>query len=78
MCSLIQLYPIYHDSGPASVGTVDMNDGGMNGGTEAGELPGHMDTTEELVSTLDVSFQCHQWNLLGKLTFVFFFVSSWT
>lgn len=32
-----------------------MNDGGMNGGIEAGELPAHMDTTDDLVPTLDVT-----------------------
>lgn len=31
-----------------------MNDAGMNGGLEAGELPAHMDTTDDLVPTLDV------------------------
>jgi hypothetical protein len=30
----------------------DMND--MNGGLEAGDLPAHMDTTDDLVPTLDV------------------------
>ena len=39
-------------TGPASVGTVDMND--MNGGLEAGGLPAHMDTTDDIVPTLDV------------------------
>ena len=29
-----------------------MND--MNGGLEAGDLPAHMDTTDDLVPTLDV------------------------
>ncbi|EFX70433.1 hypothetical protein DAPPUDRAFT_328360 [Daphnia pulex] len=41
--------------GPASVGTVDMNDmNDMNGGLEAGDLPAHMDTTDDLVPTLDL------------------------
>lgn len=39
--------------GPASVGTVDMTD--MSSGLEAGDLPAHMDTTDDLVPTLDVS-----------------------
>ncbi|XP_046655721.1 transcriptional coactivator YAP1-A-like isoform X1 [Daphnia pulicaria] len=40
---------------PASVGTVDMNDmNDMNGGLEAGDLPAHMDTTDDLVPTLDL------------------------
>ena len=30
----------------------DMND--MNGGLETGDLPAHMDTTDDLVPTLDV------------------------
>ena len=42
-------------SGPASVGTVDMND--MSSGLEAGDLPAHMDTTDDLVPTLDVSIK---------------------
>lgn len=37
---------------PASVGTVDMND--MSSGLEAGDLPAHMDTTDDLVPTLDL------------------------
>ncbi|XP_032796473.1 transcriptional coactivator YAP1 isoform X2 [Daphnia magna] len=40
---------------PASVGTVDMNDmNDMNGGLETGDLPAHMDTTDDLVPTLDL------------------------
>lgn len=35
------------------MGTVDMNE--MGPGLEAGDLPAHMDTTDDLVPTLDVS-----------------------
>ena len=58
---LILLLLFFLTSGPASVGTVDMND--MSSGLEAGDLPAHMDTTDDLVPTLDVSntiiFQLH-------------------
>jgi hypothetical protein len=61
--------------GPASVGTVDMNDmNDMNGGLEAGDLPAHMDTTDDLVPTLDVRTyisQCH-FDLKQQL-----FLNSW-
>jgi len=36
---------------PASVGTVDMND---ISALESGEMPAHMDTTDDLVPTLDL------------------------
>lgn len=39
-------------TGPASVATVDMND--INPSLEVGNLPTNMDTTDELVPTLDV------------------------
>ena len=44
-------------TGPASVGTVD-----MNAGLEANDMPANMDTTDDLVPTLDVIFR-----QLGKL-----------
>jgi len=39
---------------PASVGTVDMNDISASGLDANGEMPAHMDTTDDLVPTLDL------------------------
>lgn len=72
---------LFNIAGPASVGTVDMNDmSDMNGGLETGDLPAHMDTTDDLVPTLDVRKHYSSEKTKNKsklILIVFSFLNSW-